>query len=206
MMPEIKAILVDYSGVLVDSPSTSDTFARVAHEMGVSEIFLKEGVYGKNRELWNRAKLGFISEAEHWATVEKNLGVSANQVQWIKAQLFESPQLHQTFLNFLKSLGDRYSLALVSNAIPVFTQTWVKLGFNNWFDVMINSSLVNLAKPDPEIYELALKHLNLQPEDCIVVDDLTRNLSTAADLGFRIVHYTNENQAIAAIKQLIAYP
>ncbi len=205
-MTEIKAILVDYSGVLVDSPSTSDTFSRVANEIGVSEIFLKEGVYGQNRELWNQAKLGSISETEHWLTVEQNLGLPTNQVQWIKTQLFETPQLHQTFLSFLKMLGDCYSFALVSNAIPVFTRTWSKLGFHEWFDVMINSSAVKLAKPDTEIYELALKHLNLQPEECIVVDDLTRNLRTAADLGFRIVHYTDENQAIAAIKELIAKP
>ena len=71
-MAKIKAIVLDYGGVLVESPSNPENLARIAQEMDIDATRLKNGVYGENRALWNQAKLGHISEVEHWAEVEKN--------------------------------------------------------------------------------------------------------------------------------------
>jgi len=202
-MTKIKAIVVDYGGVLVEAPSNPENVERVAQEIGIDATRLKDGVYGKNRALWNRAKLGLISEADHWAEVEKNLQLPAHKIQWIKFQLFESPRIHDEFTHFLKRLHGLYSLAILSNAIPVFSRTWTKLGFTDLFDVMINSSLVKLAKPDPEIYNLTTKYLNLPSDACILVDDKLQNLTIASQLGFQVVHYVDEAQAIENIIRLI---
>jgi putative hydrolase of the HAD superfamily len=202
-MAKIKAIVVDYGGVLVEAPSNPENVARIAQEIGIDATRLKDGVYGKNRALWNRAKLGLISEADHWIEVEKNLQLPANRVQWIKAQFFECPSVHDEFVHFLKRLHRKYSLAILSNAIPVFSQTWVQLGFTDLFDVMINSSLVKLAKPNPEIYELTTQRLNIPSNACIFVDDQAKNLETAAHLGFQVVHYVDAIQAIETITKLI---
>jgi putative hydrolase of the HAD superfamily len=202
-MIKVKAIVVDYGGVLVEAPSNPENMARIAQEIGIDATTLKDGVYGKNREFWNRAKLGLISETDHWVEVEKNLQLPTSKIQWIKHQLFESPVVHDEFIHFLKQLRGQYSLAILSNAIPVFSQTWAQLGFTDLFDVMINSSLVKLAKPDPEIYKLTTEYLDLPANDCIFVDDQVKNLEIAAHLGFQIVHYVDSKQAIETITKLI---
>jgi putative hydrolase of the HAD superfamily len=202
-MTDIKSILVDYGGVLFENPSNTEYIARIAEDIGIDPTRLKEGIYGKNRELWNRAKLGLISETDHWYEAEKNLQVSKSKLYWARHELFETAQVHDRFVDFLKSLHGHYSLGIVSNAIPAFMEAWRKLGFLDWFDVVINSSLVKLAKPDPEIYMLAYKRLNLPPEACILVDDQPKNLTTASQMGFQVVHYVDESQAIAAINKLL---
>lgn len=202
-MTGVKAILVDYGGVLVENPSNAENIARIAEEIGINPTRLKEGIYGKNRELWNRAKLGLISDTDHWYEAEKNLQVSKDNLYWVRHELFETAQVHDTFVNFLKSLHGRYSLAIVSNAIPAFMEAWRNLGFFDWFDIVINSSLVKLAKPDPEIYKMTLKRLDLPPEACILVDDQLKNLATASQMGFQIVHYVDETQAIDVISKLL---
>lgn len=202
-MSKIKAIIVDYGGVFVEQPSEPANLARIAQAVGISATQLKEAVYGTNRELWNRAKLGMISEVNYWAEVENNLHVSLNKILWLKRQLFEVPHVYDEFLNFLKTLQGNYALAILSNAIPVFSRTWESLGFNDLFDVMINSSLVGLAKPDPQIYKLALEQLNLPAQACLVVDDQVKNIAASRSFGFEAVHYVNSAQAVEEINKLL---
>lgn len=56
-------------------------------------------------------------------------------------------------------------------------------------DLVMMSSEVGMAKPDPAIYELALELLNLPAGQAIFVDDLTPNVIAAQGLGMAgIVH------------------
>ena len=202
-MTPIKAIVVDYGGVLVQAPSDPQNLERIAGEVGIETSRLKDGVYGTGRALWNRAKLGLISEDEHWAEVERNLQLPTHKIQWIKHELFETPHVHEEFLHFIKRLHGQYSLAILSNGIPAFSRTWATLGFTDLFDVMINSCFVKMAKPDSEIYKLVTERLGLTSNVCIFVDDQAKNLEAAGQLGFQVVHYDDEKQAIQSITELI---
>jgi 2-haloacid dehalogenase/putative hydrolase of the HAD superfamily len=53
------------------------------------------------------------------------------------------------------------------------------------FDPIIVSGLEKMAKPDPEIYELALARMNARAGDVLFVDDSPRNVATARRLGMR---------------------
>ncbi|EQB77382.1 acyl-CoA dehydrogenase family member 10 [Camelus ferus] len=51
------------------------------------------------------------------------------------------------------------------------------------FDVVVESCLEGVCKPDPRIYKLCLERLGLQPSESIFLDDLGPNLKAAASLG-----------------------
>jgi HAD superfamily hydrolase (TIGR01509 family) len=57
------------------------------------------------------------------------------------------------------------------------------LGVKDLFDVIITRDDVSNAKPSPEIYILAAKKLQLNPENCLAIEDSLVGLSAAKNAG-----------------------
>lgn len=55
------------------------------------------------------------------------------------------------------------------------------------FDVVVESCVEGICKPDPRIFQLCLQRLNLQPSQAIFLDDLGINVKAAASLGIRTI-------------------
>ncbi|KAI5122043.1 hypothetical protein M0805_006028 [Coniferiporia weirii] len=69
------------------------------------------------------------------------------------------------------------------------------------FDDFVDSSDVGMRKPDPEFYLLACRRNNVQPEECVFLDDLGMNLKVALQLGMETIHVPIGGSA-TAIKRL----
>jgi putative hydrolase of the HAD superfamily len=83
----------------------------------------------------------------------------------------------------LSWLQGKTRLALLSNAPPSLRDLLEQLGLARYFDHMIISGEVDVRKPDPGIYQLALASLEVRPEDSLFVDDLEENLVAAREIG-----------------------
>ncbi len=59
------------------------------------------------------------------------------------------------------------------------------------FDFLFAGDMVGKKKPDPEIYQLALKETGLKPEECLVVEDSRNGLLAAVAAGMPVVATTN---------------
>ena len=71
------------------------------------------------------------------------------------------------------------------------------------FDVVIESSKVNIRKPDPAIYKMACEQMSLRPEDTIYLDDLGINLKPARALGMTTIKVLNADQALKELEALL---
>jgi putative hydrolase of the HAD superfamily len=70
----------------------------------------------------------------------------------------------------LRAAGFR--LAVVSNSDGRVEQALAAAGLRDYFDVVIDSALVGLEKPDPRIFRAALDALGVQPDEALYVGDL----------------------------------
>lgn len=59
------------------------------------------------------------------------------------------------------------------------------------FDFVLAGDIVSNKKPDPEIYELALERANLEPEECLVVEDSRNGVLAAKAAGMNVVATTS---------------
>lgn len=59
------------------------------------------------------------------------------------------------------------------------------------FDFIIAGDMVSKKKPDPEIYLMALEKADLQPDECIVIEDSHNGVSAAEAAGMHVVATTN---------------
>jgi putative hydrolase of the HAD superfamily len=201
----IDTIIADYGGVLIALPSRAENIANMAKTLGFEPEMLKLGINGENSASWDSAKLGEITESAYWHDVGERLGLPADKVDWIKQQLFEEVEIRQAFWDTLKGLKDRHShhLGILSNAIPSFSDKWAELNFGDIFEVMVNSSDVGMSKPDPRLFALILDRMNTTAERCVFIDDQLKNIEPAAELGFHVVHFVDEAQAIADLKRIL---
>jgi HAD superfamily hydrolase (TIGR01549 family) len=73
--------------------------------------------------------------------------------------------------------------------------------FSNFNDILV-SGKVSLMKPQNEIYELAIKKWNLNPEKVLYIDDDIFNIQTAKNIGFQTIHYDKFENVISKIRSL----
>ncbi len=104
-------------------------------------------------------------------------------------------------LQALKQAG--YPLYGLSNwPMEKFAIVRPKYEFFGWFEDIVISGEVKLAKPDPRIYALLLERIGRRAEDCLFIDDSSANISTADQLGFQTILYESPEQLETALRRL----
>jgi HAD superfamily hydrolase (TIGR01509 family) len=84
---------------------------------------------------------------------------------------------------YILSNWDAQSYELLKNEFPqLFTL----------FDGIVISGHVGLIKPDPAIYQHLLTTYNLNPSDCIFIDDQAHNVHAAQKLGIHGIHHVKK--------------
>jgi putative hydrolase of the HAD superfamily len=74
------------------------------------------------------------------------------------------------------------------------------------FDVLVLGETVGARKPDPEVYRRTAALLGLEPEDCVVVDDLQSNVRGARAAGAVAVLHDDPDTTVAEVEILLALP
>ncbi len=95
-------------------------------------------------------------------------------------------------LDDLRSHGAR--LALISNATADTAEAWPRSPLAARFDVAVFSSDLGVTKPDPDIYQEAVRALGAVPQGCVYVGDgAGGELAGAAALGMTVLRTTEFN-------------
>lgn len=89
-------------------------------------------------------------------------------------------------LSYLKQNGKK--ICLISNADVIDVMHWNESPLSNLFDEAFFSYEVGYLKPQKEIYEIALKRMDISPDKCIFVGDGgSDELKGAKELGIRTI-------------------
>lgn len=90
------------------------------------------------------------------------------------------------FLDYLKSKNIKIALA-TSNNIKLVDVALKKNNIYHYFDSITTVDEVKRGKNFPDIYLLAAKKLNVQPEKCIVFEDILPAVISAKSAGMKVV-------------------
>jgi putative hydrolase of the HAD superfamily len=75
-------------------------------------------------------------------------------------------------LPLLGRLREQYRLAMISNSDGRAEAKAADLGIRPYLEFVMDSQLVGVEKPDPRIFHLACRQMNLDPSDCMYVGDI----------------------------------
>ena len=105
------------------------------------------------------------------------------------------------FLEYLKSRGICCGIA-TSNGQEIVLAVLDSLDIRSYFQVVATSCEVKVGKPEPDIYEALLRKYQLQPTECVFVDDIRSNIIAANHLGMATIHFHTKSQAEEELRSL----
>jgi putative hydrolase of the HAD superfamily len=196
----IKAFLFDYGGVMTGGGAGFELSERLGANIGISS----DEAWKMLEPVWGAYAKGKIVEAQLWEHIEKQRGEPVSDGQrdiWNKWQdMRPLPEMFE-LVQSLKTKG--YRIGLLSTVIPNTAHEIKTHGGYDLFDFLILSCDVGYAKPDPEVYELAMRNLpDVQPSEVVFLDDQERFLVPARELGMQTILVKNAAQAIKDVENL----
>jgi HAD superfamily hydrolase (TIGR01509 family) len=101
--------------------------------------------------------------------------------------------IHQYALSKLRA--EEYRLAVCSNSIKVTIEMMMdKADLTQYFEFMLSNQDVKKAKPDPEIYILAIDRLGLKAEECLIIEDNQNGIKAAIASGGHLFKVDSANE------------
>ena len=203
----IKAVIFDYGGVIKEGHGLF---------MDIADLYKlpKEYVLSKREEVRpviHQFDSGLLSEEDFWEKVSEVLGhpipkdIAKNVRKVIRETYRKDFAFFPAMLEFNKELRGRGIKTAILSNIAIFQAEVIreKEGYKD-FDVVILSYEEGLRKPvDLDFYHLAPKRLEVNPEECIFIDDKEVNLPPAQSIGIKTVLFKNSQQAIEDINNII---
>lgn len=87
----------------------------------------------------------------------------------------------------IETLYQRFPLVLVSNFYGNVGAVLADFGLDRYFRSVIESAVVGVRKPDPEIFRMGVRVLGLQPEEVLVIgDSYKKDILPAESIGCRV--------------------
>ncbi|WP_375501114.1 HAD-IA family hydrolase [uncultured Jatrophihabitans sp.] len=205
------AVVFDFGGVIIDSPF--DAFSELEQRDGAAPGSIRAiNARNPDNNAWARIERGDVDTDTFVALFEQEAaaaGVTLPARDVLAVVTGASLARHvarPVMLDLLAELRSRgLKLALITNNIrPLGDSPDVAWVFDA-FDVVVESSLVGLRKPEPGIYALALDSLDVPAERAVMLDDLGINLKPARALGMATIKVTDPDRAAGELRQLLGW-
>ncbi|MCJ8011982.1 beta-phosphoglucomutase [Paenibacillus sp. KQZ6P-2] len=184
----IRACLFDLDGVLVDTAKYHYlAWKRLAEELGFN---FTEQDNERLKGVSRMASLDILLEVGGVTLDdETKLALADKKNSWYVdyiSHMDESEILPGalTFLKELKASGTLVALGSASkNAMTILNNT----NMVTYFDAIIDGTKTASAKPDPEVFLLGAKELNVSPSECVVFEDAEAGIEAAIRAGMRSI-------------------
>ena len=197
-----QGLLVDYGGVL--TTNLFDSFRAFCVGEGLEPDVIIKQFAGRTeaRELLIELECGRMEERDFEVRLGGLLGVTPDG---LIDRLFAGSGPDEPMVAMVaaaRAAGVR--TGLISNSWGVGRYDRDRLA--ELFDGWVISGEVGMRKPAPEIYTMGAERIGLDPGDCVFVDDLSFNLTPAAELGMGTVHHIESARTIAELEALLGVP
>lgn len=193
-----KALVTDLGGVLLRTEDKAPR-TRLAERFGLTYAQLDDLVF--NSATGKLAEAGLIPDSDHQQYLLQQLRLDEADLPNFFDQFFQGDQLDEELLRFMVSYRKRFPVGLLSNAwLNAAEALRKRYGIDRYFDFVIFSAEVKLAKPDKRIYHLVEEKLGISPADIVYVDDNLENIRTAHELGWNAIHFIDADEVRQRIR------
>ena len=173
MLLAVKWIFFDLGSTLIDETAAD---ARRIKEMISGTDITEEAYREKRLEMIRKGRNGDLSAIEYFALTK---------TPWHSEDEVPYPDAVPT-LTELKQRG--YKLGVIANQNYGTKQRLKNWGLLPFFEMIASSAELGMAKPDPAIFEWALKQADCSPQNAVMVGDrMDNDMAPANRLGIHTV-------------------
>jgi len=190
----VDAVIFDFGGVLTDPLPMREEMRAYDALLGLEEGTLLQAL--GSGEAWEDVSVGRISETEYWDRVAAEYveRLPAEFRRFERGMLIYEP-LNEEVVEIVQALKGQVKLGLLSNATISMVEALAHHeSLQGLFDDVVVSAQVGLRKPDPEIYDLAVRRLGVGCGQAALVDDKQRNTLAAQNCGMMGIDFVSPAQ------------
>jgi putative hydrolase of the HAD superfamily len=209
-----EAVLWDFGGVILTSPF--EAFNRYEAEAGLPHDFIRRvNAANPDHNAWaqmERAEIDLQRFAELFEAEARALG---GELSGHKVVGLLSGQVRPEMVEALQRVRRHYRIACITNNMPAghgpsMTRSAEAAAqvtqIMALFEHVVESSKLNMRKPDPRIYRHTCELLGVAPERCVYLDDLGINLKPARAMGMATIKVDSADQALDELQTLLDLP
>jgi HAD superfamily hydrolase (TIGR01509 family) len=188
----MKAVIFDLDGVLIDSePLHALADIQLLKESGIS---VPSNYFERFVGLTNKAM---------WGEIKKDYDITLSVEELIDLQMPMKLEMFQKFdyqpvsgivelLERIKKMG--IPMAIASSSPREFIEAVIeKIEIKQYFTKWLSGEEVAHSKPEPDIFLKVSELLNVDPHECIVIEDSTSGIIAAKRAGMTCIGYKNIN-------------
>lgn len=206
-MSHITAAIFDIGGVLTVSPVTR--IKNYCAETGISDEVRYE-IFAPDDGLWGRFERSEVTPAEFAAEFDRAIAACNSRAsgEAFLGWFFKGFEPRPEFIAVVRHLRGRVRLGSITNNVAREqpADRTAGLDIHPLFDVIIESAIAGIRKPDPRIYRMACEQLGVEPEQAVFLDDLGSNLKGAKALGMTTIKVDETLRAIDELEQVLGIP
>ena len=203
-MREFKAVLWDFGGVLTSSPF--EAFNRFEAENGIPKDFIRTiNATNPDDNAWAQFESSALDLDGFDQAFLAETTAAGHPIPGKTVISLLSGDVRPKMVAALKACKTRYQNACLTNNVKAgsgpgmardATRANTVAEVMALFDLVVESSVEGVRKPEPRAYELVLERLGVAAESVLYLDDLGINLKPAAAMGMTTIKVVSEAQAL----------
>ncbi len=203
----IEAVLFDMGGVIVSGPW--EGFAAYERANGLPDGLIRRiNSTDPDSNAWaqmERGKIGLDEFAEAFEAEAAALGFRVDGTAVLNSL---GGELIPSMAEAVRRCSERLKTGLLTNNYSPMGSSDRSAELAQvleWFDVVIESSVVGVRKPDPAFYAMACKALGVEPSECVFLDDLGVNLKPARAMGMTTIKVVDVDEALTELEAAVGF-
>ena len=196
----------DFGGVFTTSPF--EAFARFEQARGLPPNFIRTiNSTNPDRNAWARFESAAIDAAAFDEAFAREAEALGHRVRGADVLKLLSGEFRPRMAAALATCKQHYKVGCITNNMKRADAPAPRgderadqaARVMALFDVVVESSVEGVRKPQPRIYEIACERLGVAPRHAVFLDDLGINLKPARAMGMTTIRVTTEAQALAEL-------
>ncbi len=198
----VEAVLFDFGGVLIDSPF--EAFDRYERDHDLPRGFIRSvNATNPHDNAWarlERNELDFTAFCDVFGAETEAAGGRVDA-----AHLFSSlsGELRPAMVEAVERCHRHFRTGLLTNNFVTPLRGSTHADLLHLFDVVVESAVVGVRKPDPAFYLLACDQLAIDPTAAVFLDDLGVNLKPARALGMTTIKVADVDTALTELEAVV---
>ena len=198
-MTEIKAVFFDIGNVLLHF-NPKEVLKEIASAIGHHPLKVADYIWTSRKiEALERGEMG---SDELFRLFKDDLGYTGNFAQFKELWCNHFSLDHRTAA-ILRKVSKRVPTYLLSNTHALhYDYIRQNYAFTKHVKGAILSHELGMRKPEPRIYEAALKIAGVKGGEALLIDDLKANVEAARKAGLQAIHYRSPESLFRRLKVL----
>jgi len=210
IMKDVKAVIFDLGGVVISSPMQA--FFDAEKRMGLTPNFLNKVIVANGeKSAWARLERGELSMNQTFFTAfdqeMSDAGAPGLNSKALMQNMASSATVNECMITAIQKLkANGFKVAALTNNWRDPQTDGFAIPLKDNFDLLVESAVEGMQKPDPRIYQICCQRLGVNPEQAIFLDDIGRNVKAARALGMQTIKVSDPVVALKELEGLVDTP